>query len=686
MLADARSTALVDNFASQWLQLNRLRGVTPDVDVFFEFDENLRADMERETTLFLESQLREDHSLMDLLTADYTFLNERLAGHYGTPGIYGERFRRVTLDSDHGDRGGLLGHASVLTVTAYPTRTSPVLRGKWLLDNILGMPPPPPPADVPALTENRGGGEVLSLRERMEQHRRNPACAVCHRIMDPPGFALENFDAIGRWRATDEGGIPVDASGALGDGTVVDGPAALRAALRTYDAINALAPTVFARRRDQGLAVTTIFLFNVVALLALLPVGTALGLDTESAGLWAGLAVNDLSSSVAVGGQFGEDESVLAAMAKTVRIVLLGPLLLVFSQLRRRAPAEDNVRLRLTAQFPLFVVGYLMLFVVRALGDRMFAATGPAGGIWGALLEANDNVVSLAIAAVCASIGLQIHVRTLVDVGWRVAVTAGAAWVTIAGLSLGLLRAGAHGATVVRVTGGLVALGHGFVVFRRWGPTSVSLRARLEDGEPLTLRETVDLLALLDQDGPISAEVGGRVLERGQPAIGELVSLRESPIQGGINYRRLTYWRSPTHGSSLVGILWTPGTTAHIHSHDYSAVGQRIEGSRWSSSRASERIVFVSPGVWRSARRSGPSSQRMTPFTSSATLVPTMQSTCTSAARMVPGLRRGTIPARRTAPSSWARSSPSTLLKIVFPSSCRRRGSEGLCSMRPATA
>ena len=344
-------------------------------------------------------------------------------------------------------------------------------------------------------------------------------------------------------------------------------------------AINALAPTVFARRRDQGLAVTTIFLFSVVALMLLLPVGTALGLDTESAGLWAGLAVNDLSSSVAVGGQFGEDESVMAAMAKTIRIVLLGPLLLVFSQLRRRAPAEDSVRLRLTAHFPLFVVGYLLLFGVRALGDRMFAATGPAGGMWAALLEVNDGVVSLAIAAVCASIGLQIHFRTLVDVGWRVAVTAGAAWVTIAGLSLGLLTAEAQGATVVSVTGGLVALGLGFVVFRRWGPTPVSLWARLEEGEPLTLRETVDLLALLDQDGPISAQVARRVLERVQPAIGELVSLRESPIQGGINYRRLTYWRSPEHGSSLVGILWTPGTTAHIHSHDYSALGRRIEGT-----------------------------------------------------------------------------------------------------------
>ena len=231
MLADDRAIALVDNFATQWLQLNRLQGTMPDADVFYEFDENLRRDMARETRMFLESQLRDDRSLLDLLTADYTFVNERLARHYGIPGIYGERHRRVTLDDE---RGGLLGHGSLLLVTSYPTRTSPVLRGKWLLDNILGMPPPPPPPDVPALTENDGQGEVLSLRDRLEQHRRNPACAVCHRIMDPPGFALEHYDAVGRWRATDEGGLAVDAAGALGDGTPVSGPATLRHALSAY--------------------------------------------------------------------------------------------------------------------------------------------------------------------------------------------------------------------------------------------------------------------------------------------------------------------------------------------------------------------------------------------------------------------------------------------------------------------
>ncbi len=189
--------------------------------------------MERETALFLESQLREDRGLLELLTADYTFVNERLARHYGIPGVYGERFRRVAVDP--AQRGGLLGHASLLTLTAYPNRTSPVLRGKWVLDNVLGMPPPEPPADVPALEENHGGREVLSMRDRMEQHRANPACASCHRMMDPPGFVLENYDAIGRWRDADEAGAPVDAAGALADGTRVDTPAAFREALVAYD-------------------------------------------------------------------------------------------------------------------------------------------------------------------------------------------------------------------------------------------------------------------------------------------------------------------------------------------------------------------------------------------------------------------------------------------------------------------
>ena len=232
MLADPRARALVDNFASQWLQLGRVRGVIPDADVFYDFDENLRADMERETALFLESQILGDRGVMELFDAGYTFVNERLARHYGRDGVYGERFRRVPVE---GERAGLLGHASLLTVTAYPTRTSPVLRGKWLLDNVLGMPPTEPPADVPALEENHAGAPPRTMRERMEQHRANPACAACHRMMDPPGFALEHFDAIGRWRTADEYGAPVDAAGALADGTAVDGPAALRHAVLAHE-------------------------------------------------------------------------------------------------------------------------------------------------------------------------------------------------------------------------------------------------------------------------------------------------------------------------------------------------------------------------------------------------------------------------------------------------------------------
>ncbi len=232
MLADPRARALVDNFASQWLQLGRVRGVIPDADVFYDFDENLRADMERETALFLESQILGGRGVMELFDAGYTFVNERLARHYGRDGVYGERFRRVPVE---GERAGLLGHASLLTVTAYPTRTSPVLRGKWLLDNVLGMPPTEPPADVPALEENHAGAPPRTMRERMEQHRANPACAACHRMMDPPGFALEHFDAIGRWRTADEYGAPVDAAGALADGTAVDGPAALRHAVLAHE-------------------------------------------------------------------------------------------------------------------------------------------------------------------------------------------------------------------------------------------------------------------------------------------------------------------------------------------------------------------------------------------------------------------------------------------------------------------
>ena len=229
MLADARSRALVSNFAGQWLYLRNMLQVVPDPEAFPDFDENLRNAFHRETELFFESMLREDRSVLDLLDADYTFLNERLARHYQIPNIYGNHFRRVKLSDER--RGGLVGQGSILTVTSYPSRTSPTFRGKWLLENILGAPPPPPPDNVPSLPDRGKDGKILSVREQMEAHRVNPACAGCHARMDPLGFALENFDAIGRWRTTIGNNIPVDSSGVLPDGTKFQGPAELRKVL-----------------------------------------------------------------------------------------------------------------------------------------------------------------------------------------------------------------------------------------------------------------------------------------------------------------------------------------------------------------------------------------------------------------------------------------------------------------------
>jgi hypothetical protein len=228
MLADGKAQSLVTNFAAQWLQLRNLGLAAPDLEQFPYFDENLRQAFRRETELFFESILREDRSVLDLLGADYTFVNERLAIHYGIPGVYGSHFRRVRLTD--GNRGGLLTHGSVLTVTSYANRTSPVVRGKWILDNILGTPPPPPPPNVPALRSRGTDGKVLSMRGQMEQHRTNPVCASCHKVMDPLGFALENFDGVGKWRTTDAG-QPIDASGAMPDGTAFRGPAEVRQVL-----------------------------------------------------------------------------------------------------------------------------------------------------------------------------------------------------------------------------------------------------------------------------------------------------------------------------------------------------------------------------------------------------------------------------------------------------------------------
>ena len=230
MLADPRAQALVTNFAGQWLYLRNLAAANPDARMFPDFDDNLRQAFRRETELFFESIVKEDHNVLDLLRANYTFVNERLAKHYGIPNVYGSRFRRVMLGEDS-VRGGLLGQGSILTVTSYANRTSPVLRGKWILENIIGTPPPPPPPNVPPLKDSNAGGKALSMRERMAQHRANPACSGCHQLMDPAGLSMENFDAIGRWRTRTEAGTAVDSSGGLPGGYTFEGMAGLRKAL-----------------------------------------------------------------------------------------------------------------------------------------------------------------------------------------------------------------------------------------------------------------------------------------------------------------------------------------------------------------------------------------------------------------------------------------------------------------------
>jgi hypothetical protein len=225
MLKDPRSETLATNFGGQWLYLRELKSARPEAR---GFNDNLRQAFRRETELLLESILREDRSVVDLLNADYTYVNEALARHYGIPGVKGSRFRRVAIQDEN--RRGLLGQSSFLLVTSVANRTSPVSRGKWVLENLLGSPAPLPPPNVPPLKENEGAQQPTSVRQRMEEHRNNPVCAACHKIMDPIGFSLENFDLIGTWRST-EGGAKIDASGQLVDGTKLDGPASLRKAL-----------------------------------------------------------------------------------------------------------------------------------------------------------------------------------------------------------------------------------------------------------------------------------------------------------------------------------------------------------------------------------------------------------------------------------------------------------------------
>ncbi len=251
MLADPKARALVDNFGGQWLHLRNVADWTPDPERFADFDESLRHAFERETALFLQHLMRDDRSVLELIDADYSFLNERLARFYGIDGVAGGYFRRVSLAGT--ERRGVLTHGSVLMVTSYPTRTSPVLRGKWVLEQLLGAPPPPPPPDVPALADG-ASSSAGSLREALEQHRANPACAACHARLDPLGFALETFDAVGAYRTEDQG-VAVEASGSLPDGTRVDGPAGLRRVLasRRQEFVETLAANLLTYALGRGL-------------------------------------------------------------------------------------------------------------------------------------------------------------------------------------------------------------------------------------------------------------------------------------------------------------------------------------------------------------------------------------------------------------------------------------------------
>jgi hypothetical protein len=226
-LADPKANSLVDNFAGQWLQLRNISGWKPDPEKYPAFDESLRAAFQKESELFFAHILEQDRSVLDLINADYTFLNDRLARHYGVANVKGSYFRRVAVNP--AERGGILSQGGILTVTSYPTRTSPVLRGKWVLENILGSPPPPPPADIPDL-EDHASTSPKDLRAALEKHRASPACASCHSRLDPLGFSLENYDAIGRFRKA-EGGSTIDATGALPNGKILDGPQGLKQVL-----------------------------------------------------------------------------------------------------------------------------------------------------------------------------------------------------------------------------------------------------------------------------------------------------------------------------------------------------------------------------------------------------------------------------------------------------------------------
>ena len=344
-------------------------------------------------------------------------------------------------------------------------------------------------------------------------------------------------------------------------------------------AINALSPVVNARRRDQGLAITAVFLFSIVALLLFYPVAQSLDLSDEFGGLWAGLAVNDLSSSVAVGEQFSGDASVIAAAAKSVRIILLGPLLILFSVIRNRAQGVESLESKSSwfNHFPMFILGYFLFFGLRLLGDAQFGASEE----WAAVLGWNSFIVKILILMVCVGIGLQIRLKTIVHLGWRAVVSGACASIGVAGLSLAMLYFFSNEEMFVAFSVGAVGLlisGALFFLGASQSAQDRSLYRTFERNDPLSIRETILLLDLFERRDLLNQDHIARVLKRTYPAIGELEPLRTTELIPPIQYRRLIYWKSSTGKGSLVGILWAPGAVAHIHSHGYNGLGKAIEG------------------------------------------------------------------------------------------------------------
>lgn len=341
-------------------------------------------------------------------------------------------------------------------------------------------------------------------------------------------------------------------------------------------AINALSPVIYARRRDQGLAITAVFLFSVVALLLFYPIAQALGLSEEFSGLWAGLAVNDLSGAVAVGSQFSGSAEVIAAASKSVRIMLLGPILVLFAMLRPTARGEDPDRKqnKWVAHFPKFILGYFLFFGLRMIGDANF---GDAPG-WASLLKANAVAVKILILAVCAGIGLQIRVATIIEVGWKAVVVGACASVGMAGLSLAMLLGFSRDLPLMSLAVGASGLLLSFGLYRFQSSAETAVFKRFRDGAPLSMREATSIFEALDNRDQLDTDACAKVLRQLYPAIGELQPLRTAELAAPIQYRRLVYWESERGNGSLVGILWAPGAEAHIHTHGFSGLGKTIEG------------------------------------------------------------------------------------------------------------